>query len=196
MNTKSILVAVAAIAFGGIAFGQQVSNDSGLLGKRHFDLGFAYVDTNHSNTDAYSTGAFVNVPVSANIDVGAGYGYSWAEGNSANDVHSLGTSVTFFTKEGAYMKPFVSLGLDYVWPDNNDHFTWAADAGVEFAINSKLAVSVSGGFSDDFRGDIDGNWSGDLSANYWLTKSVAAVAAVSWIEGGHVGYTLGCSFRY
>lgn len=196
MNTKNILLGVVALALGGVAFGQQVSYDSaGLLGKRRVDLGFSYVDLNKSAIDAYGTGAFVNVPVCKNADVTVGYAYNWAEAHSEVDVHAVSTDLTTYFKQGNY-KPYATLSLGYVWPDSDDRFVWAARAGVEVALDSKAAVSFSAGYDDDFRNENEGAWDAAVGISYWVNRSTALVAEVSLLEGGSVGYTIGCSVRF
>ncbi len=201
-----LIAVLAASSIGVAAFAQDtaVSNETtapvataGLLGSRFVTTGFSWTDVNHSGVDAMSTGLSLNVPVTANFDVSLGYGYSWAEG--AIDLgHSAGATVTGYIVRGS-LRPFASASLGYVWVPNSydkDHGVWGADVGVEYALNDKLALTVSTGYGDDFGQHRDSTWDATVGASYNFTAKLAGTAAVSYLEGGSVGFSAGVAFRF
>ena len=203
------LVAVlAASCLSVAAFAQNVTTSvptetesvtAGLLGKRYVAAGFGWTDINNSSVEMMTTGLTVNVPVHTNFDVALNYGYYWLEGN-VGLAHELSADVTGYITRGQD-KYFATatLGYDYFDNDRNlggDHGIWAATAGVERALNDKLALIVSGTYADDFGQHRDSEWKATLGANYNFTSSLVGTAEVSYIEGGSLGYVAGLAYRF
>jgi hypothetical protein len=198
-----LIAVIAASTISAVAFAQdttvstETTATAGLLGSRYVAAGFGWTDINHSRIDAMSTGLTLNVPVTANVDVSLGYAYSWAEG--AIDLgHAAGATVTGYLVRGQY-KPFASASLGYDWSPNSidkDHGIWGADAGVEYALSDKFAVTASTGYTDDFGQHRDSQWDATVGASYNFTAKFVGTASVSYIEGGSFGYNAGIAYRF
>lgn len=202
-NTIKLLAVMSALAAGATALAQQTpaaatssSNSAGLLGQRYAAASFGYFDTNGFDTDAFASGVSVNLPVRSNLDVGFGYSRTWIEGFSDANVDSIGADATFIYTDARF-KTFTTLSLGYDWGFFEDERTvWGASAGAEFAVDASTAITVAASYNDDFKTGDNSVWSGTIGANRWLSDRVGLAGAVSLIEGGNIGYTVGVAFRF
>lgn len=196
-KTIKLLTALSALVVGTSVFAQQSATSSAsLLGQRYVGTSFGYTDFNNSPVDAFGATVVVNLPVRANLDVGFGYSRNWLESYSDINVDAIGANATFIHTKGSF-KTFTSLALGYNWGPFEDEATvWGANLGVEFAVAPKATVALSVGYDDDFKSGNNGVWDGTLRGNYQVTEKITAVGAVSWIEGGSVGFTLGAALRF
>ncbi len=199
MNKKLIALFAALVAsvavFAQEAKTEQTEQSAGLIGKSHVDLGFSYLDIKHTGTDAFGTGLNVNVPVANYLDVGFSYQHSWRESHSTDSIDALSVNATGYLTQGQF-KPFGALSLGYAWDNGDNHSIWSADVGVQTAINDKLAVTVSTGYSDSFKNGRYGLWDATVGASYDITKSVSALAEVSYLEYGNFGYSIGLAYKF
>lgn len=171
------------------------NESSSLLGKRYVEAGFAFVDVNHTHTDAYGSGLDVNVPVTANIDVNLAYTYSWVEGNSNLHGNLVDAAVTTYFASGN-LKPFGSLSLGYDWVRNFDRSVWGVEGGLEYDLNPTWSFTGSVAYDDDFKKGDNSSWTGTGAAHYWVTKDVAITGSIGWIEGGDVAYAISALWKF
>lgn len=203
MNSISKLAGVfAALAVTAFAQTEQVaateSESSGLIGKKYVAAGFNFIDVNASKTDAFSTGAFVNVPFNSVVDITSSFSHSWLEANSGANAQNFNVGAVSYLTEGA-AKPFVSVGLGYTWTsDNSEGLRYNVGAGVEYQLTKQLSLTLSSTFADGFRRRTQTNeeFSGTVGANYWVTKEIVVGASLSWLEHGHVAYGLAAGYRF
>ncbi len=197
--TKKISFALALIASTS-AFAQETApaapvQTGGLLGKRYAQLGFSYTDVNHSRIDSYAAIASVNVPVVSNFDVSLSFTEAWAEAHSEIDGQALDLAGTYYLTQGD-IKPFITGSLGYVFPDLGDELTWGGELGFEYAVNTKTALVLSGGYADNFKKNNEGAFSGTAALHYWFTDKIGAGAAATWLEEGHTSFAAGVSYRF
>lgn len=175
-----------------------VAADSGLLGKRYVFAGFGYLDVNHSTTDGFGIATAVNVPVSANLDVGIAYNHEWVENNSDINANILTGHATYYVVEGQF-RPFVRGEFGHAWTDavmGGDVWVWRADVGTEYLVNDKLSLSASAGYSDSFESGDNHVWSGSVELSYWITPTIAIGGEFGLIEGGNHLYGVGAVFVF
>jgi len=197
MNSIKILGVIAALAAGTSAFAQQAApaTSAGLLGQRYASAEFGVININHFALDQFGAGVGVNLPLTANLDLGLGYAHTWVESFSDIDSDILSADLTSYFSQGA-IKPFGTIALGYDWNDFDDGAIWAVRAGFEYDVNPSFSTAISVGYSDDFESGDASQWDVDVRAHYWVTRSVAAIATVSLIEHGNVGYSLGVAVRF
>ena len=200
----SALVAVVAVS---AAVAQQIpaptQEGPGLIGKSVAALGFSYTDVRHTSNDAYAATISVNAPATSNLDISTSYTYDWQEAHASNDIHTLRTSAVLYYVQGN-IKPFAKVTIGYMKPDYADNsafgsrLIWGGDVGFETALCSKAALTVSGGYEDDFKSHTDKmvGFKGNVGTNYWLTKDLVATAGISLLERGHVSFGLGLGMRF
>jgi hypothetical protein len=200
---KNLVSTLAALAAGTTLFAQTeptvpVTDDAGVLGHRYVEAGFGFIDVNKSSVDAFGTGLTVNLPVAPSIDVSMDYLYSWAEGHRSEfDAHDLSVSGTYWIQAEQNLKTFARVSLGYNWNDYDDSATWGAEFGAQYTIRPNIAVTISGGYDDDFdKGNDSGSFNGTVTGHYWFTKQVAAFASASWIEGGNFGFAGGVTVKF
>lgn len=167
----------------------------GLLGKRAVLAGFAYQDLNHIDVDVFGLGAGVNFPFTSNIDLGATLVHQWVEGNSDADADTLDLQATYYLTQGA-LKPFGTLSIGQTWFDGDNTTNWGAAAGVEFAVNQRIAVDATVGYSDNFEDGDNSSWSGTVAANYWFTRLFAVRVGATLYEYGHTGLSVAAIWRF
>ncbi|HEU5079775.1 MAG TPA: hypothetical protein VFT72_11225 [Opitutaceae bacterium] len=198
---KKLLSAFAVVAAASSLSAQNAPENparvssAGLLGYKYVEAGVGYININDTAVDQWSTGVSVNLPATRNIDVAYGYSYSWLKGHGsyhANDVYMSG--IYYF--DAGVVKPFAALDLGYQWIRNNDRLTWAATVGVEYQVASRVVLTGSASYNDDFKNGDNGSFSGEVSGHYWFTKQIAAFASLGWFEQGDFGYAVGATFKY
>jgi hypothetical protein len=185
--TKKITFGLGLIAVAGISYAQSASSSEpvGLLGQKYSEIAFGVNDIKHVSPNIYDLGVSGNVPVSANIDVGAGYSYSWARGAIAGHANTLSGGATAYMPLGK-VKPFVGLGLGYQWTHfgRRDHqVIWAAGAGVEIPAGF-VTLTPSVIYTDDFDRPAKSSHqvTYQVEANHWLTPTTAVFASVGFTD--------------
>lgn len=195
--TKKIILGLALVA-GSVSYAQNAAATEevyGLLGQRYAQAGFAAFDINHSSANVYAAGLVVNSPVTKNIDVSLAYTNAWVEGQSEVNGHALDLGATYFLTEGQF-KPFGTVTLGYVWPDLGDELTWSGDAGVEYVFNKNFSAQLFGSYEDNFKKHNEGEFSGTVSANYWVNEKFGAGLATTLLEQGDLRYTATVAFKF
>jgi hypothetical protein len=199
MKSLPLIGAIAALAAGASSFAQSApattASSAGLLGQRYASVAFSAVDLNRLPFDQFGTTAGVNLPLTSSLDLGVSYTHSWIESFSDVDSDVLAADLTTYFSSGA-IKPFGTFALAYDWNNFDDGMLWGVRAGFEYDVSSRLSTSISAGYVDDFDDGDNSQWDGAVRANYWVTRSVAAVATVSLIEQGNVAYSLGATIRF
>lgn len=200
-NITKVVSVLAALAVSSSAFAQTspanpaVDTSAGLLGHRYAEYGFGYLDINKSDTDAFAAGLTINLPVAPSIDVALDYSYSWIEGHPSNDGHSISATGIYYITTGQ-LKPFGGLRLGYSWFDRDDDANWGAIAGVEYQLTPQLVLTGLVDYGDDFRSGDNGSFEGTVKGHYWFTRTTAGFLSVSLIEGGHLGFIGGVTFKF
>ncbi len=197
LTQKILGVAALGLAFVSASVAQDTS--ASLLGVRYVETGFAYNDINNSSVDAFSVGANLNVPVTANLDLTAGYTYLWAEGNRSVYANGATVSATGYITEGAW-RTFVVGTLGHVWQSSNlggdDYGVWSAGIGAEYSINSQTAVAALISYDDTFQGGDNHSISGGARLSHWFTSAIAGTFGVTWLEGGSLSYSVSAIFKF
>jgi hypothetical protein len=202
MTLTQKLLGVASFGLASVtaSFGQQATaseTTASLLGVRYVEAGLGVLDVRHDDRGAYSVGANVNVPVTANLDLAAGYSHNWAENNDSFYDNVVFVEATAYLTEGAF-RPFAVAGLGYIWEGSGDdnYGAWRAGLGVEYSINATTAVTLEGSYSDTFEDRDAHAFSGTLSLSHWFTSSVAGTIGATWFEYGDVGYGVSAIFKF
>lgn len=201
MNVKKLVSALAVLAASVSAIAQTspdtplFETSAGLLGHRYAEYSVGYLDVNHSDNDAFGAGLAVNLPVAPSFDMLIDYTYSWGEGRPNIDSHDLSATGIYYLSSGP-LKPFGGLTLGYNWNDFDDDPYWGVRAGVEYELNSRVVLTATVGYDDNFNRGDNGLFDGTVRANYWFTRNVSGYAAVSIIEGGHAGFAAGVTLRF
>ena len=197
-----LVAVIAASLLSVAAFAQSPAVETetasaGLLGKRYVAAGFGWTDLKHSSVDSLAAGLSVNVPVKANLDLTASYGYSWLEGATGIG-HTASLAATGYVARGED-KFFGSLSAGYAWVDNrfdSDHPVWGVEVGVERSLNDKFAATLSVGYNDDLGQRRESTWNVALGASYNVTSAIVATAEVAYVEFGSFGYMAGVAYRF
>lgn len=199
---KKLVSVLAAVAASASVFAQTAPENpadqtasSGLLGHRYAEYGFAFLDSNKSDVDAFAAGLTVNLPVAPSIDVALNYTYSWLEGHSSINAHDLSVDGIYYISAGK-LKPFGGLSLGYNWNDGDNTGHWGAFGGLEYELTPQVVLTGTVGYSDEFRGGTDGSFDGTVRANYWFTRTVSAFGAISLFEGGDMAYAVGVTLKF
>jgi hypothetical protein len=197
---KILGVASLGLALATVSFAQQATataSTASLLGVQYVEAGFGYLDVKHSDRGEYGVGANVNVPVTANLDLTAGYSHAWLENNDSFYDNVVFVDATAYLTEDAF-RPFASAGLGYVWvgSGDDDFAIWNVGTGVEYSINAKTAVTALVNYSDAFEDRFEGSFSGTAGVSHWFTPSIAGTFSVTWIEEGDVGYGVSAIFKF
>lgn len=200
LTQKILGVASLGLALVSASFAQQAtSNSASILGVQYVEVGFGYLDINHSATDAFALGADVNVPLTANLDLNVGYSYEWIENNNSLYGNVVSAGLTAYLTEGA-LRPFVTGGLGYVWDSSaaggDEYAVWDVGVGAEYSFNSTTSVAVAASYADDFESGDNHSIAGLVQANHWFTSSIAGTVGVSWLEHGHIGYGVSAIFKF
>jgi len=194
------VIAASLLSVGAFAQSTAVQTEtasSGLIGKRYVEAGLGWVDYRHTSRDGFGAGVGVNVPVSANFDVGVSYQHSYIQ-HWINVGDYLGTAATGYITRGQD-KYFASLSLGYAWAQrwlDSDHTVWGGSVGIERSVNEKLSTSFSVGYDDDLGQHRVGLWDMSVGANYAFCSKIVGTAKISYIEYGSLGYSLGLAYRF
>lgn len=200
MKTSIKLLAVAALAAGANLFAQTqpaaAATNAGLLGQRYAEATVGYLDVNKSGTNIWGLGAAVNVPVNSYLDATLSWAHAEAEGSGNGQVAGLAGSVTGYMplETGKTFGTF-TLGYDWIVPGKDD-WSYSVEGGYEYPVCDKFAARVSVGYSSDFHQNTNESWDGTLKGIYQFSEKLSGTAAVSFIDGGHIGYTVGCVFKF
>ncbi len=189
------LLSVAAFAQSAAVEPQAAS--AGLIGKRYIGTGFGWTDINHSSIEGLGAGIDVNVPVTANLDITASYGFSWVEGVIGVG-HTASVAATSYITRGD-SKYYGSLSTGYAWVENRfdkDHQVWGVEVGIERAVNEKISSTFSVGYDDDLGQHREGAWDVAIGATYNICSKLVGTAEISLIEGGSISYVAGVAYRF
>ena len=199
-TTKNLLIALAAFAAAGFAFGQETSGGSvdssaGTLGRRYGDIGVGLQDFKNLSDDAFSVGLGANIPVTGNLDATFGIGHAWLNSTvdqQATAITATGTAYTSFKG----VKPFAFAGIGGEWDkvtfgsfvNHSMYGIWGLGVGVEipaalvFPAARGLSLAPAISYSDDFRKTRDSSqaYVYDLEANYWVNSQYGVYADVGF----------------
>lgn len=197
LTQKILGVASLGLAFVSASFAQQAS--ASLLGVRYVEAGFGYLDVNNSNIDAFTVGANVNVPVTANLDLTVGYSHDWIEDNQSLYDNVLTVSATGYITEGEW-RTFVTGGLGHVWESSaiggDEYAIWNVGIGAEYSFNNQTALTAVVSYADDFDSGDNHSIAGTVRLSHWFTSSIAGTAGLAWLEEGHIGYAVSAILKF
>lgn len=203
MNSITKIVGVlAAVAAASSVFAQTqpenpaLAGSSGVLGFRYAEAGFSFADINKSSVDGYAAGVTLNLPVAPSIDVSVDLAHAWVEGNWDTNADALNVSGIYYLESGPGLKPFGGVSLGHTWATGDNSFTWGVKAGLEYQINSKISVTGTIAYDDDFESGDNGYFDGSVTGRYWFTRQLAGMVGVSWMEGGDFAYTAGVTYKF
>lgn len=207
--TKKITLALGVIAATAASYAQQPAASTttpiGILGRQYTELSFGVQDIKHLSPDAYSLGVAGNVPVAANIDLGAAYTYGWIRGGLNAHGNTLSTSATLHTTYSG-MKPFAALALGYQWAHGagfkDDYGVWGGAIGVEIPVGA-CTVTPSVAYADDFLGSRKSSQEiiGNVEANHWFSQTTAGFVGVGYGDTQRSGadswnYSVGLRLKF
>lgn len=198
---KILGVTALGVAFINVSFADVTATSEGsLLGKRYAELGFGYVDVNHSGDDILAAGFSSNLPVTPSIDVALSYAYSWVDGAGANYANAVNATAIGYLTEGA-LRPFGRLGVGYNFLADayrqDDFASWNGGVGFEYTFGGNNAVRVSVDYNDAFESDAPpAFFSGTAGVSRWFTDKIGATASITWIERGDIGYAASLLFKF
>lgn len=166
----------------------QTAEHSGLLGKRYVEASAFILDYQNYEDDGYGLGVVVNLPVTAHLDVGAGFEPNWEEGDRDENFQDLFLYATLHTEFGD-LRPFARAELGYEWWSVSDDPFYQVDVGAEYPLTDRVSVSASVGWSEFLSEDWNGgSFVASLRGNYWVTEAFAVSLTGSAMEGGTWGY--------
>lgn len=172
----------------------------GVLGQSYSELSLGIEDLRNTSDNAYQASIRGNKPVSPNIDVGFGYGYSWLNSNTDIHSHLLAVDSKFYAPMGNQMKPFLGGTAGYQWVkthfDNafppittdDDRFVWGLSAGVEMPVGT-VALTPHIGYVDTMEGNSLGHYNYGVEVHHWFTPAVGGYADVGYNELRHQANT-------
>ena len=208
---KIILSALAIAAVASSSFAQTESapaaTSAGLLGQRYVAVSGLTEDFRDAGglDNAFGGTIGANVPVTANLDLGFGYGYERLSDSSLKyREHVLSASLTPYLKVAENLKLFADAVVGHAWAkadtfgvtDSDNDGIWAAGVGAEFAVASRTALTGRVAYNDTFDSNSDGSWSFTGGVNHWFTEKVAGVASVTFVEDDSIIYQIGVAFRF
>ncbi len=190
---------VAAAVVTSSAFAQSTgpAANASLRGVRAAELGFGYVNPNNSGLNAYATNLSANLPVAANLDLGAALTYGWVEANSSVDATTLEVNATAW-QDFAAARGFATVSLGYGWlpAPLDDDWMWGVRLGAEFDLSASLTAVLSAGYDASFDDASDGVFDGSVRLNYRATDKLLPYVEVSNIEGGDWGAAIGVAWAF
>lgn len=182
------------------SLGAQISTpeapSSGLLGKRYVEASTFLIDYQNFPDHGYGLGTAVNVPLTANLDVGAFFQYNWTESDASDHFQDLGVYLAAYVERGKF-RPFARATIAYEWWTVSDDPWYQIDLGSEYLISDRLSVSAQVSWVEFLSGDWNGgSFAGTGRANYWVTTGIATSVYVTYAEGGTWTYGLGAVFKF
>lgn len=218
LTKKITLIASLIAGVTGLSFAQEIAapttSDTSLLGnlgKRYVETSVGLADVHNTSRNAYAVSASVNSPVNPFLDVGAGLGYGWFNGTTADsNAKTIGASATFYKAYGD-LKPFVSVGLGYEWTkveagsfrNHSEGAIWAGAVGVEIPL-TVITLTPSITYNDDFRNSRNSTqaFSYNLEASYWASSKLGFFVGTGYTDvrksstSDGWGFDLGARFRF
>lgn len=201
MKNSVKLLALAVLAAGASVFAQnqpaaQTEAGAGLLGQRYAELSLGYIDVNKSGTNVWGPSLDVNLPINSYLDATVSWARVEAEGSGNGQSNGLAGAVTgYMPLENGRTFGTFAVGYNWIVPGKDD-WSYTIEGGYEYPVNSQIAVRVSAGYSDDFHQNSAGTWDGTLKGIYKFTEKFSGSAAISAIDGGHIGYTIGGIYKF
>jgi len=216
---KKISFLLAAASAAGVLQAQQnyssspsaASDQPGVLGQSFTELGFGVQSLRHTSDEPFDATLRGNIPVSQNVDVSLGYGYSWLNGDT--DIHNelLAADTKFYTQLDNHMKPYIGGLVGYQWAKTDfdhqfpvaatsqDRWVWGVSAGVEIPVGT-FAFTPHVGYVDSMESNSLGHYNYGAEAQHWFTQTVGSYADVSYNDLRHENstwtYVAGLRFRF
>ena len=203
--------AATAVLAGPTVSAQALKSESGLLGKAHVGVEFAYVDHTGSKLDkARGATADFNVPVNGRLDFGLAYDYSYVSGqNYSVSGNALSASLLTYNRT-EYGKAYLLGAIGHAWDhvkvpglsSRDNGAIWAVRAGYEVPVADRTAVNAGLGFADAFNGRTTRNPTLEyrVEANHWLSDNMAGVISAAYRQIKRMPdaavYTIGLRWTY
>jgi len=187
-TTKRTALALLAIVSALSTQAQTLSTNStsGVLGHRYSEVSFGVQDIKNLSPNFYDLSLNGNVPVTPNLDLGAGYSYGWIKGNLHGHSNTLNAAATAYTALNG-VKPFVAVGVGYQWTSiagfRDDNGIWGAGIGVEIPVGA-FTITPRISYLDDFQGSAQSTQqvNYDVEGNYWFSSASAVFASVGYSD--------------
>ncbi len=213
MTYSKILLSALALAAASSSFAQTesapvtTSSSAGLLGQRYVAITGLTEDFRNAGglDNAFGANIGANLPLSANLDLGFGYGYErLSDGGLKYREHAISASLTPFVNVAENVKVFADATVGHAWAKarnfgtsaSNDDSFWSLGVGAELGLGARTALTGRVSYNDAFDGNSQGSWAFTVGANHWFTEKVAGVASVTFVESDSIVYQVGVAFRF
>ncbi len=211
MTHTKILLSALALAAASSTFAQTdsapVATSAGLLGQRYAAASFIVEDFRNAGglDNAFGGSIGANLPLSANLDLGFGYGYErLSDGGVKYREHAISASLTPFVNVAENVKVFADATVGYAWAKargfggsaSDDDGLWSLGVGAELALGARTALTGRVAYNDAFDSGSDGSWAFTAGVNHWFTEKVAGIAGVTFVESDAIIYQVGVAFRF
>ena len=211
MTYSKILLSALALAAASSSIAQTesapVATSAGLLGQRYVAAhGLTEEFRDAGGLDnAFGGGLSANVPLSANLDLGFGYGYErLSDAGIKYREHVISASLTPYVTVAENLKLFADATVGFGWAktrvgtfsDSDNDGIWALGAGAELALGARTALTGRVAYNDVFDNTTDSSWSFTVGVNHWFTEKVAGVAGITFVESDSIVYQVGVAFRF
>lgn len=192
-TTRHSALLALALVLGSSAFAQDTATP-GLLGKRHVETQFSYID--YRGTSDYALAAAFNQPLNASFDAGAAFTHTQQEGDASQNYQVLGAYLTAH-RDFDGTRVFARATLNYEWWAVKNLWWYQTDLGFERALGDRVVVTAYASWLD-FLTDtfLESRFSGTAKLTWWATPDIGVSGAFSLIEGGVRAYRLGVAFVF
>jgi hypothetical protein len=211
MTNSKILLSALALAIASSSFAQTesapVATSAGLLGQRYVAVSGLTEDFRNAGglDNAFGGAIGVNLPLTANLDLGFGYGYErLSDGGIKFREQLISASVTPYVNVAQNLKLFANAAVSYAWAketvlgvtDKDNEGFWLLGVGAELSLGARTALMGQVAYDDTFDGHGEGAWAFSVGVNHWFTQKVGATAGVTFVEDDAIVYQLGVAFRF
>ncbi len=213
MTYSKILLSALALAAASSSFAQTESapvtttSSAGLLGQRYVAITGLTEDFRDAGglDNAFGGNIGANLPLSANLDLGFGYGYErLSDGGLKYREHAISASLTPFVTVAENVKVFADATVGHAWAKarnfgtsaSDDDSFWSLGVGAELGLGARTALTGRVSYNDAFDGNSEGSWAFTAGVNHWFTEKVAGIAGVTFVESDSIVYQVGVAFRF
>ncbi len=213
MTYSKILLSALVLAAASSSIAQTESapvtttSSAGLLGQRYVAISGLTEDFRNAGglDNAFGGSIGANLPLTANLDLGFGYGYErLSDSGLKYREHAISASLTPFVTVAENVKLFADATVGYAWAKargfggnaSDDDGIWSLGAGAELGLGARTALTGRVSYNDAFDGNSDGSWAFTVGVNHWFTEKVAGLAGVTFVEDDSIVYQVGVAFRF
>lgn len=165
-----------------------------LIGKRHVETQFSYID--YSGSADFALGTAFNQPLNASFDAGAAFTHTQEEGNDSHNYQVFGLNLTTHHDFGK-TRAFARGTINYEWWSVKNLWWYQADVGFARALCDRVLFTAYATWLDFLSSTfIDSSFSATAKLTYWATPEIGLSPSVSVIERGAVAYRLGVAYVF